>query len=374
MGSWILEHNGHCAWSCWVLFMLGLPQLGTKHIHIASYVSCKATTAPSSRSCFSYICCRIVLHFYQLWCRPAEAGKCGVLINLTCLCGLMPKISLTLVWVTLKNKICCNLLQVFTSQVYAIYDLLNAPLGIPSKKWKPQNLGESGKENCGNLCDWFWRNQEVFASCVWLVRIIYIGDCQIFRIVRKQYFDEKLSGFQELMGDSCWCSCHWILSWGCWFFPLQQQWILWCCRWGLSRHFHYVPEIMAAFFWTMPGLFNHVSASCLARSHQLCSVQCTCGCVILFLLEVYAHQMLNQAHVGTSCRLCHTSTLFSWSCCWLIGASEMIKGVTANMESTGKNIASWYHLKWSLGYFNPLLHYLDLCQGGACCNKWFQEI
>ncbi|GMH34141.1 hypothetical protein BSKO_01975 [Bryopsis sp. KO-2023] len=27
--------------------------------------------------------------------------------------------------------------------------------------------------------------------------------------------------------------------------------------WGLSRHFHYVPEILAAFFWTMPGLFNH---------------------------------------------------------------------------------------------------------------------
>ncbi|MQL79664.1 hypothetical protein Taro_012107 [Colocasia esculenta] len=27
--------------------------------------------------------------------------------------------------------------------------------------------------------------------------------------------------------------------------------------WGLSRHFHYVPEIMAAFFWTVPALFNH---------------------------------------------------------------------------------------------------------------------
>jgi hypothetical protein len=31
------------------------------------------------------------------------------------------------------------------------------------------------------------------------------------------------------------------------------------CRWGLSRHFHYVPEILAAFFWTVPALFNHVS-------------------------------------------------------------------------------------------------------------------
>lgn len=28
--------------------------------------------------------------------------------------------------------------------------------------------------------------------------------------------------------------------------------------WGLSRHFHYVPEIMAAFFWTVPALFANV--------------------------------------------------------------------------------------------------------------------
>ncbi|KAI8529778.1 hypothetical protein RHMOL_Rhmol12G0251700 [Rhododendron molle] len=27
--------------------------------------------------------------------------------------------------------------------------------------------------------------------------------------------------------------------------------------WGLSRHFHYVPEILAAFLWTLPALFNH---------------------------------------------------------------------------------------------------------------------
>lgn len=33
------------------------------------------------------------------------------------------------------------------------------------------------------------------------------------------------------------------------------------CRWGLSRHFHYVPEILAAFFWTVPALFNHVRVS-----------------------------------------------------------------------------------------------------------------
>lgn len=27
--------------------------------------------------------------------------------------------------------------------------------------------------------------------------------------------------------------------------------------WGLARHFHYVPEILASFFWTVPALFNH---------------------------------------------------------------------------------------------------------------------
>jgi 7-dehydrocholesterol reductase len=27
--------------------------------------------------------------------------------------------------------------------------------------------------------------------------------------------------------------------------------------WGLSRHFHYIPELCAAFFWSMPGLFTN---------------------------------------------------------------------------------------------------------------------
>ncbi len=27
--------------------------------------------------------------------------------------------------------------------------------------------------------------------------------------------------------------------------------------WGISRHFHYVPEILGAFFWTLPALFTH---------------------------------------------------------------------------------------------------------------------
>ncbi len=27
--------------------------------------------------------------------------------------------------------------------------------------------------------------------------------------------------------------------------------------WGVSRHFHYIPEIAAAFFWTVPALFTN---------------------------------------------------------------------------------------------------------------------
>jgi 7-dehydrocholesterol reductase len=27
--------------------------------------------------------------------------------------------------------------------------------------------------------------------------------------------------------------------------------------WGVSRHFHYLPEILGAFFWTVPALFGH---------------------------------------------------------------------------------------------------------------------
>lgn len=29
--------------------------------------------------------------------------------------------------------------------------------------------------------------------------------------------------------------------------------------WGISRHFHYVPEVLAAFCWSVPALFNHFS-------------------------------------------------------------------------------------------------------------------
>jgi 7-dehydrocholesterol reductase len=28
--------------------------------------------------------------------------------------------------------------------------------------------------------------------------------------------------------------------------------------WGISRHFHYIPEILLSFFWSVPALFNSV--------------------------------------------------------------------------------------------------------------------
>ncbi|MBC7172137.1 MAG: hypothetical protein H5U40_06920 [Polyangiaceae bacterium] len=27
--------------------------------------------------------------------------------------------------------------------------------------------------------------------------------------------------------------------------------------WGIARHFHYVPEVLSAVFWTLPVLFEH---------------------------------------------------------------------------------------------------------------------
>lgn len=29
--------------------------------------------------------------------------------------------------------------------------------------------------------------------------------------------------------------------------------------WGVARHFHYVPEIMASVFWTLPAMFEHAA-------------------------------------------------------------------------------------------------------------------
>jgi 7-dehydrocholesterol reductase len=37
----------------------------------------------------------------------------------------------------------------------------------------------------------------------------------------------------------------------------KQNLLLGSGFWGLSRHFHYVPEVLGAFFWTLPALFHH---------------------------------------------------------------------------------------------------------------------
>lgn len=38
---------------------------------------------------------------------------------------------------------------------------------------------------------------------------------------------------------------------------LKQGLLLASGWWGLSRHFHYIPELAAAFFWSVPGLFHN---------------------------------------------------------------------------------------------------------------------
>lgn len=38
---------------------------------------------------------------------------------------------------------------------------------------------------------------------------------------------------------------------------LKQNILLASGWWGISRHFHYLPEIFGAFFWTLPALFNN---------------------------------------------------------------------------------------------------------------------
>lgn len=40
---------------------------------------------------------------------------------------------------------------------------------------------------------------------------------------------------------------------------IKQNLILASGWWGITRHFHYVPEILAAFFWSVPALFTHFS-------------------------------------------------------------------------------------------------------------------
>lgn len=38
---------------------------------------------------------------------------------------------------------------------------------------------------------------------------------------------------------------------------IKQSILLASGWWGVSRHFHYIPELMAAFFWSLPALFTH---------------------------------------------------------------------------------------------------------------------
>eukprot|EP00245_Coleochaete_scutata_P012820 TRINITY_DN5029_c0_g1_i1.p1 TRINITY_DN5029_c0_g1~~TRINITY_DN5029_c0_g1_i1.p1 ORF type:complete len:493 (+),score=88.62 TRINITY_DN5029_c0_g1_i1:52-1479(+) len=38
----------------------------------------------------------------------------------------------------------------------------------------------------------------------------------------------------------------------------KQSLLLTSGWWGLARHFHYVPEILASFFWSVPALFTHL--------------------------------------------------------------------------------------------------------------------
>ncbi|XP_060970752.1 7-dehydrocholesterol reductase-like isoform X3 [Cannabis sativa] len=47
--------------------------------------------------------------------------------------------------------------------------------------------------------------------------------------------------------------------------------------WGLARHFHYVPEISAAFFWTVPALFDHAKRDddrCRSKYENYWKVYC----------------------------------------------------------------------------------------------------
>ena len=38
----------------------------------------------------------------------------------------------------------------------------------------------------------------------------------------------------------------------------RESILLVCGFWGIARHFHYLPELMAAFLWTVPALFDHL--------------------------------------------------------------------------------------------------------------------
>lgn len=81
------------------------------------------------------------------------------------------------------------------------------------------------------------------------------------------------------------------------------------CRWGLSRHFHYVPKILAAFFWTVPALFNHVSM--FFR--------------LLLLLNVWKGKASPFNWLFHHFSVSHTSTwFFLWFCCSIVRKGTMI--------------------------------------------------
>jgi hypothetical protein len=64
--------------------------------------------------------------------------------------------------------------------------------------------------------------------------------------------------------------------------------LLFCLdRWGMTRHFHYVSKIVAAFFWTVPALFK-------SGKHAL------------------YHILFRIVLVAIACGFCHISTWYLW--------------------------------------------------------------
>ena len=53
--------------------------------------------------------------------------------------------------------------------------------------------------------------------------------------------------------------------------------------WGIARHFHYIPELALAFFWSLPGLFNNVMVYvyfiwlCILLTHRTYRDDVKCG-------------------------------------------------------------------------------------------------
>jgi len=75
--------------------------------------------------------------------------------------------------------------------------------------------------------------------------------------------------------------------------PGGREWEFY--RWAMARHFHYAPEISAAFFWTVPALFSHVSISMLG----------------LLVLVCYALEAIFDQRATASSR-CRVTGVYSW--------------------------------------------------------------